>query len=352
MPGADLWDLTGTATRSSALIPTNVESSGTSQQTGNTGGTNVTGTSGFSFGQNTPEFAMQALQALITRSLGVSDAQLNSLVPMPKIEDFPYFTGIVPGGSGYMAAPSYDYAAYNRALAEAKVKREQLRAQMASGSPEAQQTRQQRQDLLQSLLQEAGNFTPEQATAQANAQTSRYIRQLLEEVMPVITRAAESSGTSGGAVRGLLADDAASRIGEAQAAMGLQTQVQYAQITANLDNIIAQLLRDPDPAIQELVQLLGLSKGTIENKVQGQTQTTQTSQNTNTVTEQEQSQTRTPVLPSLPAGTYGATLPSSVQSIAGINDLTPAQMTDEQLDYLINTASVGGTRYNSLTDIG
>jgi len=97
-----------------------------------------------------------------------------------------------------------------------------------------------------------GEYSKDEAFADAADLVNRQQRLALEESLPALTRAAESAGTSGSALRALLIQDASTRAAESSGALGAQQAVQYGQIQAGLSSTLEALTR-PDTSNQELL---------------------------------------------------------------------------------------------------
>jgi hypothetical protein len=129
------------------------------------------------------------------------------------------------------------------------------------GTPEIQQQQAQRQALIASTQNQQAQFTKDNAFADAQGLISQQMRRALESMLPSINRAAEAAGSSGGALRALLLQDAASKAAESSAALGVQTATQYGNLGANFAQVLEALTRSDPKATEMLVQALGVSKG-------------------------------------------------------------------------------------------
>lgn len=278
-----LWDLSGTskALPSGASISrgtTNQGTSSVSQQSQSSVSSVNT--------QNIPQAALDALNQLIAQLSDqprISDAELDKQVPLPNIAD--YYSQV---NHGNPTNPAYAreltpeaLARYNNDLKIAQAKRDQIQQKsgvIPGGTASTRESSAARTSDIGTLQKTQGDFTKEAAFDDAGNLSAKFMRQLLEQLMPTINKAAESSGTSGGAVKGLLTQDAAARVAEAQAALGLQTAVSYGQIANQASQILAGITSTPDPTIQALLQALGIAKGTVNQGV-STTSTTGTSVN-------------------------------------------------------------------------
>ena len=273
--GNDLWSLSGQPNR---FIP-----EGTKTGTSTSGGQEAVRTTKSESAssavdkRNTPQATLDALQQLIN--------QLSDRPNLSNEDVFAQFPDPVrnpraTSNSNYFVDPKTGYTMDYPEAQQLKARRavERQKAQTASGTIEGGTiaTKQQQKNVQTEISrnrEQQTKYSKEAAFTDASQLTGRFSRQLLEQLMPQITQAVESSGTSGGAISGILAQDAAARVAEAQAALGLQASAQYGQIFNQLAAILEQLSTSADPTIQALLQALNISKGTIEQGVSSQTST-------------------------------------------------------------------------------
>jgi hypothetical protein len=271
----DLWSLSG-PTNQRAMQSGNKSSQATGSESSNVSGSSNTSSFGFTSGTNTPQFALDALQQIIESffpSNKISKEELDRRVPLPDRASSQYTT-YRQDANGHLYPVYFNDRLYNFDLAAAQAKRNKLISQAGTNPGILAEGEANKAQLEGSIKQRKGDFSKDSAFADAGNLSSRYMRQLMETLMPQITRAVEASGTSGGAVSGLLAQDAASRVAESQAALGLQTAVQYGQISNQLDQLLAQLAATGNPELGQLIQLLGIAKGSIDERVNIGSQTT------------------------------------------------------------------------------
>lgn len=293
----DFWSLSG---RPQEYIP-----SGTKQiQTGGAESTNSSTSQSQTSStvvnkQNTPGGTLEAIQQLLaqlTERPNISEADLNVQAPLPQLSKYAIYSTTSHNSDGSQAIASYDFARYNRDLALAQQKREQLQKNSGMTSPGTAETKAQQGQInteIQSNRENQAKYSKEAAFNDASALSNKFSRQLLEQVMPAITKATESSGTSGGAVRGILSQDAAARVAEAQASLGLNAAAQYGQVSNQLATILASLSTSSanTPVLNALLNLMNISKGTVE---QGVTNTTSSGeQNTTSNTNKQATSTET-----------------------------------------------------------
>lgn len=153
------------------------------------------------------------------------------------------------------------------------------------GTPEMQAQRARRDGEIASVRGMRAGYSKPSAFADAQGAIAQQMRRALESMLPSINRAAEDAGSSGGALRALLMQDAASKASESSAALGLKAATDYGNISSNMSQVLEALTRS-DPAITNaLTQALGIAKGakTTTTGVQDTTGTT-TQQGTQTGT--------------------------------------------------------------------
>jgi hypothetical protein len=171
---------------------------------------------------------------------------------------------------------------------------DQLIAQLAAGgTPEMQRQAAQRLALLQATQGQQAGFSKDAAFADAQGLMSQQMRRVMESLIPSISRAAEDAGSSGGALRALLMQDAAAKAAESSAALGVQTATNYGNISTNYAQVLEALSRGDPQAEQLLISALGTAKGGTQT-TRGRTDTigaqTQVG-TTNTIGSQSQQQT-------------------------------------------------------------
>jgi hypothetical protein len=289
MATADLWDLTGaTQARQQQYISPNLpagtkkEGSSVGERTAGTTSSSSSAVSAINT-QNTPGFALEALQALITQ---LSDRPaISSQDALNQLPD-PISTIKSGGPLGYTQYTQWIDPLTGMSLSETeaielKRKRQQERTELqrsggviAGGTEETRRASGERQTEIQRNRSQQAAYSKDAAFADAANLQARFSRTLMEQLMPQITRAAEASGTSGGAVRGLLVQDAASRVAEAQSALGLDTAAKYGALSNQLAGVLELLTRENNPVSQLLMQALGIAKGTVQQGTESKSATT------------------------------------------------------------------------------
>lgn len=337
-----LWSLSGQTGGGRTQLPSGTRTeTGAGTEVARSKGTTTTQTAQSTVGQNTPQFALDALEQLVTQLMdrpAISDAELDRIAPMPILGNYANY--------GRFGFTGYDFTRYNRDLAVANARRAKIQQEsgiIPGGTAEMRAGQEARGGEIQDIRKQQAGFTKEAAFADAQSQTGRFARQLMEQLLPQITRAAEGSGTSGGAVAGLLAQDAATRVAEAQAALGLQTSVQYGQLYNQLAQTLGKLTEGQNPALEALLQALGISKGTIQSQ---STLGSQTVTEDKILTAEKQKDEQIVQTGRLPGDTYNfgnvAPLAQGAPNTRPVN--TTATLSTEELDKLIGTALRGGGR--------
>lgn len=134
--------------------------------------------------------------------------------------------------------------------------------QLLAGGTPAMREQQARRNAEQGVVSNLrGQYDKESAFADAQGLIAQQMRRALEAAMPGISRASEDAGSSGGALRALLMQDAATKAAESSSALGVQTATNYGGIAANLSQVMEQLTRSDPTVVNALVQALNVAKG-------------------------------------------------------------------------------------------
>jgi len=337
-------------------LPSGTKSS-TETEGGATTGTQQTSstsaTSGASSTQNMTPAALAALESLIQQ---LSDhPAISPILAQASLEakgiKKPTYSGggITTGTSGTSKNPEYytdelgrpvttaaQYAAA-QARYQAALESEQASGGIVKGgTAETRAQQEARSTEISRARQIQSDYSKAAAFNDATQLTAGYARKLSETIMPTILRAQEASGASGSATTALLANDAAARVAETAASTGLNAAVQYGQISGQLESTLNELTKENNPALNALIQALGIAKGAISNIQQSQSQsqsgTQQTQGTTGTVKQQNETQTGTPTQPvsSSPVVNSGLIqLPGSYASYqpqAALTDTSPSYL--------------------------
>lgn len=120
-------------------------------------------------------------------------------------------------------------------------------------------------------LEAAGHYTKDAAFSDAKGSIDQLVRQQNEANKPVISRAVEGAGTSGGSMAALLSNDLATRTSQAGATLGAQLAASYGNIQANDLGTAANLSNiDPSAVTALLNAISGMqvsnSQGTAASK--------------------------------------------------------------------------------------
>lgn len=148
----------------------------------------------------------------------------------------------------------------------------------AGGTPQMQQDRARRIAVINSAIQQQQNYSKASAFSDAQGLIAQQMRRTLESLLPNINRAAEDSGSSGGALRALLLQDAANKASESSSALGVQTAVNYGNINTNLMQVLESLTRPDATVANSLINAVSAGKGAVSQTTG--TQTTSGTQNT------------------------------------------------------------------------
>jgi hypothetical protein len=158
-----------------------------------------------------------------------------------------------------------------------------IRQLMGGGTTEMRQDRATRDAETDQVRNIRSSYSKPNAFIDAEGLMSQQMRRTMEQLIPAISRAAEDAGSSGGALRALLLQDAAQRAAESSSALGAQQAVSYGGIAVNLSQVMENLTRPDDPATAALLSALGIARGAIQN-TQGTVVTNGTQNTTGTTT--------------------------------------------------------------------
>jgi hypothetical protein len=159
-----------------------------------------------------------------------------------------------------------------KSLAALEVLIQQL---VQGGTPEQRASQAQRDYEIGAVRQQRADYSKEAAFADASGAMNAKVADVLRQLMPGLTRAAEGAGASKGALQALAIQEATNRAAQDAAALGLQASVNYGGIAANMSGILEGLTRQTDPVTQSLLAALNVAKGAVSN-----TQSSETSSST------------------------------------------------------------------------
>lgn len=166
----------------------------------------------------------------------------------------------------------------------------QLIAQLMSGGTPAQRAQQaQRNGEISTVQNERAGYTRESAFTDAAGLISQQMRRSLEASLPGINRAAEDAGSSGGALRALLLQDASNKAAESSSALGVQTAAQYGNINANFSQILERLTQSDPTVMNGLIAAMNVAKGAVTTTNGTSSTSSQTDQTTQTQQQQSTS---------------------------------------------------------------
>lgn len=214
-----------------------------------------------------------------------------------------------------------------------------IRQLAAGGTPEMRAAARAREIEQTNISGLRSQFSKEAAFGDAQGAISQQMRRALESMLPSINRAAEDAGSSGGALRALLLQDAANKAAESSSVLGLQTATNYGGIATNLSQVMASLLAQGDNvATEALVQALNVAKGSVVTSDETRTTTgtgsrTTSSQESKSGVSAENKTTSTDFAPLRPVVStsplyFGPSAPDDVRSFAGTSAHNMAQLAD------------------------
>jgi len=178
----------------------------------------------------------------------------------------------------------------NLSSAEQKQLDALIKMLMQGGTPAMRQSQAERQGVIQDTLNQQGQYSKSAAFGDAQGLISQQMRRTLEQLLPSINRAAEDAGSSGGALRALLLQDAANKAAESSSALGVQTAVNYGNISANLSSVLERLTQTDPTVVNALLGALNVAKGATSTTV-GTSNTSGSSSTSGTTTQQNQTDT-------------------------------------------------------------
>jgi hypothetical protein len=151
-----------------------------------------------------------------------------------------------------------------------------LIAQLMGGGTQAMANDQAaRKGEIKNVQAQRAGYSKEAAFADAQGLMAQTMRQVMERLIPSISRSAEGAGASQSSLRALLLQDAASKAAESSAAQGLNAAVNYGQVSGGMNQVLEALTRPDNTVSNALLQALQIAKGAVQN-TQGVTQTNQT----------------------------------------------------------------------------
>lgn len=136
------------------------------------------------------------------------------------------------------------------------------------------------------------NYSKSAAIADSQSAMQATMAESLRKAMPTIAAGIDSAGTSGSALSALLTQQAAESAAENAAQLGLSAAISYGNIAANANQTAANLISSGDPALNALMEALGISKGSVQ-KGSTTTTTNQTTVNNQTTTGSSSNQSTT-----------------------------------------------------------
>lgn len=164
---------------------------------------------------------------------------------------------------------------------------------LGGGTAQMKQQQAERSGEVNYLQNERAGYSKGAAFADSAGLVAQQTRKILEQLLPSINAAAEDAGSSGGALRALLLQDAANKAAESSSALGVQTAAQYGQVSSGLSQVLERLTQVDTSTMNALIGALNVAKGanTSSTTTGNSTQTSTGSSTQNTSSNQNQSQT-------------------------------------------------------------
>lgn len=170
----------------------------------------------------------------------------------------------------------------------------QIIQQLASGgTPEMRREQAVRNNEIATVQGNRAGYSKDAAFADSQGLIAQQTRRVLEQLMPNINRAAEDAGSSGGALRALLLQDAGNKAAESASALGVNAAASYGSVNANFSQILEALTRVDSSSVNALAQLANTLKGGLSTTTGTSTTvgTNNTQSNTNQTGNTTQNQT-------------------------------------------------------------
>lgn len=143
---------------------------------------------------------------------------------------------------------------------------DKLIAQLQSGGTDAMLVdRANRLAAVLSAQQQQAAYSKDAAFKDARGAMDQQTRQIMQSILPQMTRSAEGAGTSQNSLRALLQQQASSQAAEAASTIGLKAASDYGQVANGISSILAQLVAIKDPAADALLSALGIAKGAVQD---------------------------------------------------------------------------------------
>lgn len=137
----------------------------------------------------------------------------------------------------------------------------------AGGTKETMQASKDIQNEIATVRSARDGYSKQNAIKDSSAFIDKASRELMDKTMPILTGAIEASGTSGGAVAGLIQNDAVARAAENAAALGVNAAVEYGKISNDQSQVLANLIEKSPVALNALMSALGIAKGAVQQGV-------------------------------------------------------------------------------------
>lgn len=142
----------------------------------------------------------------------------------------------------------------------------QMVAQLAGGgTPQMKQQQAERNAEIATLQNNRAGYTKDAAFADSQGLIAQQTRRVMESLLPNINRAAEDAGSSGGALRALLLQDAGNKAAESASALGVNAAASYGSTFNNSSSILEALTRVDPSSVNALAQIVNALKGGVTN---------------------------------------------------------------------------------------
>lgn len=221
----------------------------------------------------------------------------------------------------------------------------------AGGTPQMQQDRARRIAVINSAIQQQQSYSKASAFSDAQGLIAQQMRRTLESLLPNINRAAEDSGSSGGALRALLLQDAANKASESSSALGVQTAVNYGNINTNLMQVLESLTRPDATVANSLINAVNAGKGAVTQTTGTQTATgTQntTSAGTQTANTNNTQNSTSADTKNVDYSPFNVAMDTTPQFFGAVGQVDPSKYVGTTMDTL-SQLSGGGSPWASYT---
>lgn len=228
--------------------------------------------------------------------------------------------------------------------------------QLLTGGTAAQKAQQaQRTGEISTVQGLRSGYSKASAFTDASGLMAQQMRRALESAMPGISRAAEDAGSSGGALRALLLQDASDKAAESSAALGAKQATDYGNISANFSQVLEHLTQADPTVTNALINALGAAKGAVTSTTS--TTTEDKTGTTDTTGTKATSENKTQNTDYAPFGTNTAPTTAANSGVMGVPSLTgdylfsspyanPKALVGSTLDNMLQLHAAGGDAWS------